>query len=73
MTNTSLDLIYKKLQLVQSQKKILESIKLENNVDISSDKCYITLVGQITILKALIKEIENEARRSGGVIGRFQT
>lgn len=71
MTNTSLDLIHKKLQLVQSQKKILESIKLENNVDISNDKCYITLVGQITILKALIKEIENEARKSGGAIRRF--
>lgn len=67
--NSSLELIYKKLQVARERKKVLEEIKLENNIDISGDSCYIILVGQISSLKALIKEIENDNRKHGGLSG----
>ena len=64
--SNSLELIRRKLREAQERKKILEIIKLENDIDISGDRCYNILIGQISTLKALLKEIDNEKKKFGG-------
>jgi len=64
--SNSLELIRRKLREAQERKKILEIIKLENDIDISGDRCYNILIGQISALKALLKEIDNEKKKFGG-------
>lgn len=58
-------ILRERLRTLQEKKKLLEEIKLENEVDISNDKCYIIVVAQINLLKNLIREFENVNKRNG--------
>lgn len=58
------------LRELQERKKILDQIKLENNVDIENDKCYIVTEAQISLTKKLIKEFEDANKRVGIFGGR---
>ena len=58
-------ILRERLRVLQEKKKLLEEIKLENEVDVSNDKCYIIVTAQISLLKNLIREFENVNKRSG--------
>lgn len=61
------------LRVLQERKKMLDEINLENEVDISNDKCYIILVAQISLLKKLIREFEDGERPHGIFSGRSRS
>jgi hypothetical protein len=65
-------IIREKLTRALEQKKSLENLLLENQLDISHDKSYIVLVAQTNILKSLIREIEGENKKNNSGRGIFK-
>lgn len=72
MAKSASMIIRERLTRALEQKKSLENLLLENQLDISHDKSYIVLVAQTNILKSLIREIEGENKKNNSDRGIFK-